>query len=184
MTMSEKASSRRTVCWALSSGLCTRIHRRAGVARSLAELFFDRHKTIVFCGAIAAGERARLDLARAGRDGEIGDGRVFGLSRTMGDNRAETGLLRHRYAIERLGERSDLVHLDEDCVRGGFFDAAFEEAHVGDEEIVADELDALPERLRQRHPAGPIALREAVFDRDDRIVVTELGVERDHIVGG
>ena len=39
---------------------------------------------------------------------------------------------------------------------------------VGDEQIVADQLDLLAERVGHHLPAGPIVFGHAVFDRDDR----------------
>ena len=50
------------------------------------------------------------------------------------------------HAVERLGERADLVQLDEDRVGGPARDAAAQALDVGDEEIVADELDVVAER--------------------------------------
>ncbi len=44
--------------------------------------------------------------------------------------------------VERLGERPDLVDLDEDRVADALGDAAAQEVDVRDEEVVADELQA------------------------------------------
>ena len=51
---------------------------------------------------------------------------------------------------------------------------------VGDEQVVADQLHALAERLRQRHPAVPVVLGHAVLDRHDRELLAQLSVELDH----
>ena len=48
-----------------------------------------------------------------------------------------------------------------------------EEAGVGDEEIVADELGFLAHGVGEFFPAGPVVFGEAVLDGDDR----ELGLE-------
>jgi hypothetical protein len=47
--------------------------------------------------------------------------------------------------VEGLGERADLVHLHENRVGRAGVDALLEELHVGDEQIVADELDLVAE---------------------------------------
>ena len=44
---------------------------------------------------------------------------------------------------------ADLVHLDEDGIGDALFDAPLQALGVGDEEIVADELDALAHHLGQ-----------------------------------
>ena len=44
-----------------------------------------------------------------------------------------------------------------------------EELDVGDEDIVADELDLGAEFVGERFPILPIAFRAAVFDADDGI---------------
>ena len=44
--------------------------------------------------------------------------------------------------VEGLGDGADLVDLDEDGVGDAFVDAALQALGVGDEEVVADELDA------------------------------------------
>src|SRR5580692_11093104 len=95
---------------------------------------------------------------------------------------AVAGSLRRRDAIQGFGEGSDLVHFNQNCVGGAFANPALEKAHVRYEEIVADELDAVAEGRRELLPAGPIAFRQAVLDRDDGIAIAELGVEGDHVV--
>ena len=47
-------------------------------------------------------------------------------------------------------------------------DALAQAARVGDEEVVADELDLAAELAGQQLPAVPIVLGHAVLDRDDR----------------
>ena len=48
--------------------------------------------------------------------------------------------------LERLGERADLVDLDEDGVGDPALDALLQALHVGDEQVVADELHPVAER--------------------------------------
>ena len=45
-----------------------------------------------------------------------------------------------------------------------------QDLRVGDEHVVADELDRVAERLREHLPALPVAFGEAVLDRDDRVL--------------
>ena len=59
-------------------------------------------------------------------------------------------------------------------------DPAPEALDVGDEQVVADELDAVADPLGQRPPARPVVLGQPVLDRDERIPVGEPGVEVGH----
>ena len=83
-----------------------------------------------------------LDLPAAGGDGEVGDRRVLGLAGAVRHDGRVAGVARHRDRVERLGERADLVDLDEDRVADAEVDAALQALGVRDEQVVADELDA------------------------------------------
>ena len=65
------------------------------------------------------------------------------------------GASRARHRFERLGERADLVDLDQHRVRDARRDAAIETFDVGDEEVVADELDLArrPPRMSDAQPS-------------------------------
>ena len=135
-----------------------------------AQLLLDAQQSVVLRDALAAGGRAGLDLAGARRDDEVGDGRVFGLAAAMADDRRPAGLLRHRDGVQRLGQGADLVELDQDGVRGALADALGQALRVGDEEVVADELDVAAELGVELPPAGPVVLRQAVLDADDGVL--------------
>ena len=62
--------------------------RLARVARGGAEFFLDAQQLVVLGDAIRAACRARLDLARSGADGEIGDRGVFGFAGSVRDDRS------------------------------------------------------------------------------------------------
>ena len=55
-------------------------------------------------------------------------------------------------------------------------DAALEPLDVGDEQVVADDLDLVAELVGQRLPAVPVVLVERVLDGDDRVRRDEVGV--------
>src|SRR3954451_5871354 len=86
----------------------------AGEQRCVAQLLFDAQELVVLGDAVAARGGAGLDLADIGGDGEIGDGRVFGLATAVRDDGAVAGALGHLDRLERFGERADLVDLDQD----------------------------------------------------------------------
>ncbi len=55
---------------------------------------------------------------------------------------------------------------------------------VGDEEVVADELDLVAEAVGHRLPAVPVRLVEGVLDGDERVRRDEVGVVVDHLGRG
>ena len=60
-------------------------------------------------------------------------------------------------------------------------DAPAEPLDVGDEEVVADELHPVAERVGERGPAVPVVLGHAVLDRHDRVAVAEVDEAGDHL---
>src|SRR5437879_1991955 len=140
---------------------------RSGVARRITELELDLHQPVVLGHALAPRERTGLDLSGVQRDAEIGDGRVFGLAGAVRDHGREPRAVGELDGFDRLGERADLVELDEHGVRRSLGDPAADPVDVGDEEVVAYELQPVAERLREGLPAVPIVLGEPVLDRHE-----------------
>ena len=62
--------------------------------------------------------------------------------------------MREPHGLDRLGERPDLVHLDENRVGDAALDPVAQPLGVRDEDVVADELDAVAELARQRLQAS------------------------------
>ena len=85
------------------------------------------------------------------------------------------------HGFDRLGERPDLIHLDQDRVADAALDPLLQPLRIGDEEVVADQLNAITELLCQLRPGVPVVLGEPVLDRDDREPFAELGPERWHL---
>src|SRR5690606_28480164 len=128
------------------------------------KLFFDADQLVVFRNAVGAGKGARLDLARVGGHSQIGNGAVLRLAGAVGENNAETGLLRRLHGVQRLGQRADLVDLDQDRVTGLFINAALQAFGIRDEKIVAYQLHLVAKAAGQLRPAGPVVFGHAVFD--------------------
>ena len=97
----------------------------------------------------------------------------------MRDDRAVAGLPRQGDRVQRLSQRADLVDLDQDRVGDAAGDALLQARHVRDEEIVANELDPVPDRAGQMLPAIPVVFRHPVLDRDDRIAGAPVLIELD-----
>ncbi|SHT23217.1 Uncharacterised protein [Mycobacteroides abscessus subsp. abscessus] len=92
--------------------------------------------------------------------------------------------MRQRHRVQRLGERADLVHLDQQGIRRTPLNAFFQALRIGDKQIVAHQLHAVADRRGERDPAVPVVLRQRVLDGHQRVSVEQLGVERTHLLGG
>ena len=130
----------------------------------------DTQQLIVFGNAVGAAERAGLDLAGVGGDGDVRNGGIFGFAGAMADDGGVTIFLSEFHGVQGFGQGTDLIHFDEDGVGGAGFDAAPEEFDVRDEEVVTDELDTVTEFVRQGLPVLPIAFGAAVFDANDGVL--------------
>ena len=101
--------------------------------RALSQLLFDPQELVVLGDSLAAGRRAGLYLPHPGGDHQIGDERILGLTGPMGDNRAVSRVAGKGDRVERLGERPDLVELDQDRIRDSALDSLSQDRRVGDE---------------------------------------------------
>jgi len=156
----------------------------AGVDGVAAEELFDPEQLIVFGHAIGAAERTGFDLTGVGGHRNVADGGVFGFARAMADHGGVTVFLGQFDGVHGLGQRPDLVDLDQDRVGDALVDPSAKEFDIGDEEIVADELDAVAQFVGQEFPVPPIAFGAAVFDADDRVFLAEGHVEIDQLRPG
>ncbi len=150
----------------------------------IAKLFLDAEELVVLSNALSAVRSTGLDLASVQSDDEVGDRGVRGLAGTVRDDSGPAGVLGHLDGFDRLGEGADLVELDEDGVRDAELNALLDDLGVGDEEIVADELDLVAEFLVELFPAFPVAFRHTIFKRDEREFVGDLDPVLDELVRG
>ena len=86
---------------------------QTGVLGLALQLLLDADELVVLGHAVGPAGGAGLDLAGVAGHGQIGDGHVLGLAGAVAHDAGVAGLLGHLDGLERLGERADLVHLDE-----------------------------------------------------------------------
>src|SRR6478735_5387023 len=98
----------------------------AGVDRGVVELLLDAQQLVVLGDPLGPRRGAGLDLAAVGRDGEVGDRGVLGLAGAVAHHAPVPRALGHLDGVERLGERADLVDLDEQGVGRARLDSAGE----------------------------------------------------------
>jgi hypothetical protein len=114
-----------------------------GVPRRVCEFFFDPQQLVVLRDTFGPGRRTRLDLTATGGNGEIGDRGVLGLAGPVAHHAAEGGAVGQVDGVEGLGERADLVDLHQHRVGGRLGDAPGDPLRIGDEQVVADDLDTV-----------------------------------------
>ena len=90
----------------------------------------------------------------------------------------------HLDGVQGLGQRADLVDLDEDGVGNALFNAGGQALDVGDEQVVPHQLDPAADGLGEHGPAFPVVLAHAVLQGDDGVVVHELLPHIDHLLAG
>jgi hypothetical protein len=155
----------------------------AKVLRYGTQFLFDAEELVVLADTVGAAGGTGLDLARVGRNGDVSDGAVLGLAGTVRDDGGVTGALGHFDGVERLGQRADLVDLDEDGVANPQVNALLEELGVGNEQIVANQLDFFAQDFGHFLEAVPVVFVQAVFDGKDRVLGAQFGVVVDHELG-
>ncbi len=168
----------------VESGILAFVPELGAVDGAVAEFFFDAEELVVFGDAVAAGGGAGFDLAAVGGDGDVGDGGVFGFAGAVGEDRGVAVAHGELDGFEGFGEGADLVDLHEDGVGGFGFDAFLEELGVGDEEVIADELDFVAELVGEFFPAVPVVFGHAVFDGADGVFGGPIGPDGGELIGG
>ncbi len=78
----------------------------------IAQLFFDAEQLVVLGHAVGTAQRTGLDLAAVGSHGDVGDGGVLGLARTVACDGGVAVTVGHVDGVQGLAQRADLVHLN------------------------------------------------------------------------
>ena len=102
--------------WLIRTTASARQGPGAAEGRRLPQHLLDAEELVVLGHPVRAGRRAGLDLAAVGGHRQVGDGGVLGLPRAVGHHAAVGRAGGQRHGAERLGQRADLVDLDQDGV--------------------------------------------------------------------
>mmetsp|Transcript_11880 Transcript_11880/g.49771 ORF Transcript_11880/g.49771 Transcript_11880/m.49771 type:complete len:561 (+) Transcript_11880:77-1759(+) len=147
-----------------------------------AELLLDAQQLVVLGQTLGAAGRAGLDLASRKTHGEIRDVGILGFARAVGRHDAPARLLGHAHRLDRLGDGTDLVHLEQQRVARLGLDGGGDALGVGDEQVIAHNLA----HARAGKQAGvlKVILVEGVLDGHDGVLGAELLVHLDHLLAG
>src|SRR6056297_1101067 len=142
----------------------------------------DADQFVQLGGALAA-DRPGLDVTGVGRHGEVCDGGVLGLARTVGDDRLVPVAGGELDRVERVRQRPDLVRLDEDAVGRAGVDAVLKALDVGDEQVVAADQRPVADPVGQLRERLVVVLVERVLDVREVVLVDQTGDVLDLFVG-
>ena len=148
------------------------------------QIFFDTEELVVLSHTFASCRSASLDLSSVQSDGNVCDGGICGFTRAVGNDSGIACALCHLYCFEGFGQGTDLVQLDQNGIRYAHVNALGKAFGIGDEEIIADELDFAAETVGQFLPAFPVLFSESVFNGDDRVLVDQVFIKVDHFLCG
>ena len=90
----------------------------------------------------------------------------------------------HLDGLKGLRHRADLVQLDEDGVARTQRDALGQTLGVGDEQVIAHQLDLIAQLAGHLLPAFPVLFVQTVLDRDDGVFLYQLLPVSDQLAGG
>ena len=74
------------------------------------------------------------------------------------------------HSVDGFGERSDLIHFDQNAVGNPSRNPFTQSAGIRDEQVVPDKLNLLANRIGQFFPAIPVIFSTTIFDRTDGIL--------------
>src|SRR5438105_11994202 len=151
------------------------------VMTAAAEFRLDIQQPVVLGHAFRPRRRACFDLARVHCHREVGNHGVLRLAAAMADHRRVRVRRRERHRFESLAQRSDLIRLHQERVRHTALEALAQTYEIGDEDIVANQLDAIAEPLREQAPTVPVVLGHPSLDGDDRVAVAPVLPESDEL---
>ena len=105
----------------------------AWIACHFAEIFLDSQQLVVFGDPVRTGHGTGLDLQGIGTDGNVGNGRIFGFTGTVGNDGGITGAFGHFDGSEGFGQGANLIDLDQDRIGNTLLDTFPQNPGIGDE---------------------------------------------------
>src|SRR5439155_1702018 len=136
------------------------------------EFLFDPDELVQLRDPLAS-DRAGLDAEAPEGDGQMGDRVVRRLARPMRHDGHESGVMGQVHGRPRVGERPNLVRLNKDSVARMEFDSSTQALDVRHEDVVADDLTARPDTLRQLGERLEVLLVERILDAEKAVVAHE-----------
>lgn len=132
---------------------------------TLTELFFDTEKLVILGKTFGTTRSTSLDLTSTETDNEISNGGILSFTGTVRDHDTPAGSLRVKSGLNRFGNGTNLVNLQQESVTGLLLNGSDNTLGVSNQKIITNKLEF---RLGvQVSPSSPIILIESIFNRDN-----------------
>src|SRR5579863_1806814 len=139
--------------------------------RRRAKRFFDAQRFVPFRHPLRSRKGANLELTGAPTDSEMNDSNVLRLAGASRNNRAHAGATGFIAGGFRFADRTRLIDLDERRIDAFVAGGGANALGAGNQEIVADNLNAIADRRVEAKKALGVVFRKRVFNRQDRIAL-------------
>lgn len=137
------------------------------------ECLLDAQQLVVLGGAFAAAGRTCFDLSGTAGNRKVGNDTVLGLAGAVGEDGSVSGTLCQPSRLQRLGERPDLIGLEQDSVGSFHADALPNPLGIGDKQVIADNLGAAAQTVSELDKALPVVFLQRVLQRADRVACAQ-----------
>lgn len=173
----------------------------AGVDGVGTELLLNTEDLVQLGQTLGAARSTGLDLARAETDSNVGNGDILGLTGAVGHHDTPVVGVGVLGGLDRLGQRTDLVDLEQESVAGLELDGLLDTDRVGHGQVVTGNCglapshhlvfnsEHLPNNLEVRGlvevaPGLPVVLSEGVLDADNGVLGSKRLVEVGQLLVG
>lgn len=154
----------------------------ARVDGKLTKLLFNAENLVELGQALRTGRGTSLDLTGTDTDGNVSNGDIFGLARSVRDHDTPAIGVGVLGSLDRLGQCADLVDLEEEGIAGLELNGLLDADGVGDGQVITDNLDVLG--LVKVAPGLPVILSKGVLNADNGVLLAEVGVHGGKLLVG
>lgn len=154
----------------------------ARVDGELSELLLNSEDLVELGKTLRSGGSTGLDLTSSETNSNVGNGDILSLTGSVRDHDTPASGVGVLGSLDRLGEGTDLVDLEEKGVASLELDSLLDAKRVGDSQVITDNLDILG--LVEVAPGLPVVLSEGVLDGDNGVLGGEIRVESGELLVG
>lgn len=140
------------------------------------QLLLDSQELVVLSQSLGSVWSTGLDLTRSQTNRQVSNEGVFGLTRSVGNHHTPVGGVGVLSSLDGLGQRTNLVNLQQQGVGGLLLNGGLDSQWVGHEQVITDNLDLVLDLREELGPGFPVILGEWVLDGDNWVLVNQLGV--------
>lgn len=157
----------------------------SGIDRVVSQFFLDTEDLVELGQTLGAGRRTGLDLSGSQTHNDVGNGHILGLTGAVGHHNTPVGGVGVLGRLDRLGQGTDLVDLEEQSIARLQFNGLLDADRVGDGQVITTSRQLrlllgihsiyIPNNLEvgglvEVAPCFPVVFRERIFNTDDGVL--------------